>query len=33
MRTLVTDTIMADDATRARLAGEVLVFAREIANR
>jgi LPPG:FO 2-phospho-L-lactate transferase len=31
MRTLVTDTIMADDAGRARLAGEVLAFASEIA--
>jgi LPPG:FO 2-phospho-L-lactate transferase len=27
MRTLVTDTIMSDDAERARLAGEVLAFA------
>jgi len=27
MRTLVTDTIMVDDAARARLAGEVLAFA------
>jgi LPPG:FO 2-phospho-L-lactate transferase len=27
MRTLVTDTVMADDAGRARLAGEVLAFA------
>jgi LPPG:FO 2-phospho-L-lactate transferase len=27
MRTLVTDTIMRDDAGRARLAGEVLAFA------
>jgi LPPG:FO 2-phospho-L-lactate transferase len=33
MRTLVTDTIMSDDATRARLAGETLAFATEIANR
>ncbi len=33
MRTLVTDTIMSDDATRARLAGEVLALAREIASR
>jgi len=33
MRTLVTDTIMSDDATRARLAGETLAFAGEIANR
>ena len=32
-RTLVTDTIMSDDATRARLAGETLAFASEIANR
>jgi len=30
MRTLVTDTIMTDDAGRARLAGEVLHFAGEI---
>jgi hypothetical protein len=27
MRTLVTDTMMTDDDTRARLAGEVLIFA------
>jgi hypothetical protein len=27
MRTLVTDTIMTDDAARARLAAEVLAFA------
>ena len=29
MRTLVTDTIMVDDAARVRLAGEILAFARD----
>ena len=31
MRTLVTDTIMSDDAARRRLAGEVLAFAEDLA--
>jgi LPPG:FO 2-phospho-L-lactate transferase len=30
LRTLVTDTLMTDDAARTRLAGEVLTFARSI---
>jgi LPPG:FO 2-phospho-L-lactate transferase len=31
LRTLVTDTVMTDDARRARLAGETLAFAAGIA--